>query len=383
MIWEELKEIALNNLNSKNKDQVYIDRLKFEFSEIEKQGYETYWINLYIENRKFSSNPSMLVLPWLLGMVDIDPIATRTEPLLNNASYTQVHKFLDQYGNLPSDFTKDMDMPDIDIDCLPEARDDIKKYAATRFNIDINDEYGNVCNVGTWQTYKFKSALLDVARAIGKVHQSEIHALTTTLPEDVDDLREFGQSTCKGKYKEVDSEEEKECKFVHAELKCPRCGSDEYDNITIGRALFEYQQLQAFKDNHPDLFEYAIKMIGKVRNAGVHAGAIVIANKPLFGNVPLTRSSNKNPWSTMWPEGRNTHLSKLGYCKLDILGLKTLEYIYSACRLIKENRGISFGPIVKKYAVKLKNGEILLLNHGDKILYNGQEVDVQDVLKKF
>jgi len=48
-------------------------------------------------------------------------------------------------------------------------------------------------------------------------------------------------------------------------------------------------------------------------------------------------------WVSIWTEGRNTQLSKFGYVKWDILGLKNLSYIKTACEMIRENHGISFG----------------------------------------
>jgi len=63
-----------------------------------------------------------------LGMTDVDPLSSK-------------HKFEQQ-----------TDWPDIDFDCLPEARDHIKKYATEKYGRDY------VCSVGTWMTYKFKLA---------------------------------------------------------------------------------------------------------------------------------------------------------------------------------------------------------------------------------
>jgi hypothetical protein len=79
----------------------------------------------------------------------------------------------------------------------------------------------------------------------------------------------------------------------------------------------------------------------------MHAGALIISDQKLFGNIPMSMSTNKDMRQSMWSEGRNPQLSKWGYVKWDMLGLKTQAYIFNCCNLIKENRGISFGELLE------------------------------------
>lgn len=341
--WEELKTRANDALTQRGLNGEYISRLKFELREIEKQGATTYWTNLFNDGKRFDSNPSHLVFPWLLDMVeDGNPISDRTDTMLCTVRASEVVKYKDEHGHVPSDFVKDPDMPDIDLDCLPEARDPIKEYAAKKYGMNIKDGYGPVCSVGTWQTYKFKSAVIDVCVATATVDKAEAYALTTELPEDVDDLKDDGVANCKGRIRNIEGEE-KECGFSHNAAKCPQCGSEATDSPTIGKLLQEHEKLREFAKKYPSVIGYAVRIIGRVRNMGMHAGALIIADRTLFGNIPLAKSGNKGYWISMWSEGRNTQLSKFGYIKWDILGLKTLKYIFECCRLIEQNRGISFG----------------------------------------
>jgi len=339
--WQEIKEIA-NKANRKN-GQEYQERLKFEIQEVEKQGAITYWTNLYNDGKKFSSNPNFLLLPWLLGMVEGDPIAARTTPMLNSVRASVVSDFKRDQGFIPPDLIKDPDQPDIDIDCLPEARDPIKEYAMRKFGAHIKDGYGAVCSVGTWTTYKFRSALIDVCAATGWLDKQEILSLTTNLPDEVDDLKDGGKSNCKGRVVNADTGEETECGHSHNATKCPKCGSADTDGITIGKLLRDHEDLLKFAKKHPKIVDYAVKLVGRVRNMGMHAGALIIADRSLYGNIPLAKSKKGGYWISMWTEGRNTQLSKFGYVKWDILGLKTLKYIFECCKLIERNRGISFG----------------------------------------
>jgi len=353
--WEEIKSLAREELDQRGLNGVYLDRLAFEQREVEKQGATAYWTNLVNDGKKFASNPSHLMLPWLLGMVDGDPIPNRVDDMLCTVRASEVVKYKDSKGHVPSDFIKDPDMPDIDLDCLPEARDPIKEYAAKKYGMNITDGYGPVCSVGTWQTYKLRSAIIDVCTATAKVDKAEAYDLTINLPDDVDDLKDGGYSNCKGRPKNRDGEEI-ECNVSHNRTKCPDCDSEATDGPTIGKLLQEHELLRNFAIKYPDVINYAVQIIGRVRNMGMHAGALIIADRTLFGNIPLAKGGKKDYWVSMWSEGRNTQLSKFGYIKWDILGLKTLKYIFECCRLIEQNRGISFG---KKIELESDHGQEL------------------------
>lgn len=346
MKWSDIVTKARSAIDDRQLSDIYRDRLNFEIAEVEKQGAESKWITwaAAAEERgvKFPSNPNGLVLPWLIGMYDEDPLASRTAPLLNTVRAATVAQYKRDNGYVPPDFTKDSDMPDIDIDCLPSARDKLKEYAIRKYGSNHNDEYGSVCSVGTWQTYKFRSAIIDTAVAMGAMDRYEAESYTTILPEDVDDLQEGGMSACKGTIYDPVTKESKECKKKHAQVTCPKCGSPDTEGPTIGKILAEHVQLQVLYSKHPDVVDNAVELVGRIRNMGMHAGALIITDRPLYGNIPLAKSGKKGFWASMWTEGRNAQLSKFGYVKWDLLGLKTLEYITTACRLVEENRGISF-----------------------------------------
>lgn len=213
------------------------------------------------------------------------------------------------------------DWPDIDFDCIPEARDKIKAYAA--------EQYGpaKVCSVGTWLTYKFRSAMQDVVRAYGG-DTKEVIILTTNLPDDVDDLKDGGYAPCMG------------CKTRHKEIKCPNCGSEEVDGTTIAKLIDEYDNLKKYNDIYPAHVDMAVRMVGKIKALGTHAGGLIIANTELFGKVPMALNGGK--WTSMWTEGRSPQLSKFGYIKWDVLGLKTLGYINTCRLMVAKTRGMIF-----------------------------------------
>jgi DNA polymerase-3 subunit alpha len=186
------------------------------------------------------------------------------------------------------------DMPDIDCDLMPEARPHIKAYAIQKYGAD------NVCSVGLWQTFNPKLALQDVARALGAdVH--EAMQLTKDLPA-------------------------------------------EFDEMGKEAALDEYPEIAAYARAHPDVVDMAYRVVGRIKTAGIHAGGLVISSVPIRDYVPLMRlhinRDGIGEWATAWTEGRSPQLSKMGFVKFDMLGLKTIQYIWQACKLVERNRGV-------------------------------------------
>src|SRR6516165_5886615 len=133
LTWEKLTKAAYAAIDKKGLDGTYRKRLDFELGEIDKQGARAQWLTIISDGQRFDSNPNHLLLPWLFGRVPEDPIATlgaTGEPIITNCKYQHIMGLLKEHGKLPPGVIRDPDNPDIDIDCLPEARDEIKAYAA-------------------------------------------------------------------------------------------------------------------------------------------------------------------------------------------------------------------------------------------------------------
>lgn len=339
--WELLKKAAYGALKKKGLNGVYLKRLEFELKEIEQQGANRYWTDTLNHNKKFNHNKNGLLLPWLLRRLtdeaDKDPIADIEHPTLST-NYKKVKKYIDENGKLPADIHQDDDKPDIDIDCLPYARDYIKNYAAETYGED------KVASVGTWSTYLFKQAIQDVAGALGLKKERAI-ALTRELPEIVNDMKDGGYGKCKS------------CGTMHMDVMCPKkgCKSKDTETPTLGALIAEFKEIQDYIDEdsgcegvtNDHVIKTAARLVGKIRSMGKHAGAIIIADRPLLGNIPMAFDKKSGQWSSMWTEGRSTQLSKFGYNKWDMLGLRNLQYVHECCKMIEANYGISFGERMK------------------------------------
>lgn len=263
MTWTELKVEA--ETKCKPYPQAYHDRLKFEFSEIEKQGAEDKWLG-YVQ-KKFDHNKNGLILSFLLGITPIDPIKE----------------------NIPSNVKYKTDFPDVDIDLLPGTREKVEAYAASVYGQD------KVCSVGLWQTYKPKLALQDAARAVGADHEA-VMALTKNLP-------------------------------------------DEFDDLKLADAIKDFPEFQKYATEHKDLVDMAYRMVGGIKAQGRHAGGIIISNVPIRDHVPLTLCSGR--WTSAWTESTSSQLSRMGFVKFDLLGLRTLLWIKTCLELVKNNRGVT------------------------------------------
>lgn len=284
MDWIEIKQVANDRI--KSYAEVYLNRLIKEIAEIEKQGANAFWEDATEVNKKWNKNVNGLVLPYILGMTDVDPIK-------NN---------IDHYEDMLTD------NPDIDLDFLPHARQTIKEYA--------QNKYVHVCSVGNWVTYKPKSALIDVARALGSDWRL-VMKITKELPDEFDDL---GLEDLQ-RYKEQE--------------KSPDKSLREEAHREVAKYAIFYEYWIA----NQQLVNLAYKVVDKIKTQSTHAGGVIIADRPIENIIPLTRIHGN--WTSQWTEGKSTQLSKFGLVKFDILGVKTLFYIWQACNLIKRNYGVS------------------------------------------
>lgn len=164
-------------------------------------------------------------------------------------------------------------------------------------------------------TYKPKSALQDVVRALGG-DLGEITKITTMLPKEFDDIT-------------VEDHRETREKLADSD---PKVRAEAYKEAS------RYPQFYEYWEKNPNIVETAFKLIGKIRTQGTHAGGLIIADRPIDDLVPFSFLSGN--WTSQWTEGRRLQLSKFGLVKFDILGIKTVYYVYRTGQLVKQTRGI-------------------------------------------
>lgn len=92
--------------------------------------------------------------------------------------------------------------------------------------------------------------------------------------------------------------------------------------------------LKAFFDEHPDVFDAVVKLLGVPRSVGRHASAYFISDRPIAESSPTCTVSGHvcTQYTPVWAE-------KAGLIKFDLLRVNTLLDISNAIRLIQKRAG--------------------------------------------
>ncbi len=174
-------------------------------------------------------------------------------------------------------------MPDFDIDFCQDRRGEVIRYVSEKYGRD------RVGQIVTFMELKPRSAIKDVGRVLGL------------------------------SFRETD----RISKLVPAGPK-----------VTLDSALAEEPQLteiQQEKDEYRRVIEVARALEGLIRQVGTHAAGVVIAQKPLWEHVPVTKGDD----GVLITQFAKDEVEQAGLVKFDFLGLKTLTVIAHALRMIR------------------------------------------------
>ncbi len=178
-------------------------------------------------------------------------------------------------------------MPDFDIDFCMERRDRVIDYVARKYGRD------KVSQIITFGTMAAKAVVRDVGRVLGHPYGF------------VDRL----------------------AKLIPFEL-----------GMTLDKALEESEELrQAYQEDEEvqSLIDLARSLEGIARNAGKHAGGVVIAPSALIDFTPLYREAGEEGVVTQFDKD---DVEAAGLVKFDFLGLRTLTIIDWALETINRQR---------------------------------------------
>lgn len=270
---EKLKEICLNYLKSKveeEKIKIFQKRLINELIQIEVQEEAKYFLDLYYTGKKYDKNENNLIVPWLLNICEDFNILEETKYKMG-------------------------DLPDIDIDYLPQVRDYLKNEWAVN---EFGKEY--VCNIGNYGTFGLKSTFIDMARVHG-LDRGEILNITKQL-----------------------------------KLK-----DDQGSPLSFEKALEEYPELKSYCDAHPEIAKAVKKLMHRNRSMGRHAGGLIISSERIDNFVPLAKNSKDETCASAWGEGlHGQDLSPVGLIKMDLLVVDVLNQLALASKMIKERHNL-------------------------------------------
>ncbi len=178
-------------------------------------------------------------------------------------------------------------MPDFDIDFCMEGRDRVIDYVAERYGRN------RVSQIITYGTMAAKAVVRDAGRVLGQPHGF------------VDRI----------------------AKLIPFEL-----------GITLDKALGQEAELRKLYESDDEvraIIDLARRLEGLVRNAGKHAGGVVIAPAEITDFTPLYRVEGETTTVTQFDKD---DVEAAGLVKFDFLGLRTLTIIDRAVRTINERR---------------------------------------------
>ncbi|HEX5709998.1 MAG TPA: DNA polymerase III subunit alpha [Sulfuricurvum sp.] len=185
-------------------------------------------------------------------------------------------------------------MPDIDMDFMQARRGEVIDYVVNKYGRE------QVAQIITFGSLLAKGVIRDVARVL-EMPLSQADMMAKLIPDELG-------ITLNGKTKGDKTED-------GAFQKEPKI-----------RELIENDASAA------RVWEFAKKLEGLKRNAGMHAAGVVISNEPLWKKTPIYKPSGEENYITQYSLN---FLEDIDLIKFDFLGLKTLDVIDSAIKLIR------------------------------------------------
>lgn len=191
-------------------------------------------------------------------------------------------------------------MPDFDLDFPDDQREQMIRYTVEQYGSD------QVAQIATMNRMKARAAIRDVGRAKG-IELPQVDRIAKLIP------------AIPGKPVTIQ------------------------DVLTEGHEFYNPELVELVKKEQwvQDLVETSMKLEGVARNSGIHAAAVIVADRELVHYTPLMRAS-KGSITTSVAQYEFPILESIGLLKVDFLGLSTLTVMREAGRLIKERHGVEY-----------------------------------------
>ncbi len=179
-------------------------------------------------------------------------------------------------------------LPDFDIDFCMEKRDSVIEYVATKYGRD------KVSQIITYGTMAAKAVVRDVGRVLQYPYPF-VDQIAKLIPFEI--------------------------------------------GITLDKALEdqELKKLYNSDDQVKEIIDMALILEGLPRNAGTHAGGIVISPKKLINYTPLYRDTFS---SSLLTQLDKDDVEEIGLIKFDFLGLRTLTVIENTLKIINRDKNL-------------------------------------------
>src|SRR5574337_456734 len=226
------------------------------------------------------------LVAWALKITDLDPL--------------QFDLLFERFLN-----PERVSMPDFDIDFCMDRRDEVIDYVARKYGRD------RVSQIITYGSMAAKAVLRDSGRVLGMPY-GQVDRLAKLIPARPLDLT----------------------------LSCA-LGRSEKAKKEPDRVVREFCELYEQDEEARALIDLALKLENLTRNAGKHAGGVVIAPSPLTDFAPLYCEAGGSGVVTQYDKD---DVEAVGLVKFDFLGLRTLTIIDWAVKAINRRRAKAGEP---------------------------------------
>jgi DNA polymerase-3 subunit alpha len=264
---------------SPKEQREYRKRLRYEMHIIESKDYIDYFL-VVSDLVKFSKDTGIPVGPargsaaaslvcYILRITEVNPMLFPT---------LVFERFID--------ITR-QDLPDIDLDFDSDRRHEIREYLTRKYG------EGRVGNIGTFNFYKSKNSLDDVARVF-RIPQFEVDSIKELLIE--------------------------------------RSSGDLRASATIEDTVAQFEVAQSVVDRFPQL-KKAYDLEGNIKGMGVHAAGLVVSNGPITDVCAIYRREVAGRMADAISLDKYD-AERQGLVKIDVLGLSTMTMIAKALRML-------------------------------------------------
>ncbi len=226
-----------------------------------------------------------------------------------------------------------LSMPDFDVDFCMDKRDKVIEYVANRYGRE------KVSQIITYGTMAAKAVVRDVGRVLGNPY-TFVDKIAKLIPFEI--------------------------------------------GITLDKALAQEVELRERYEQEEEvqtLINLARKLEGITRNAGKHAGGVVIAPSALTDFSPLFCEEGGSGLVTQFDKD---DVETVGLVKFDFLGLRTLTIVDWAVKAINEQLEKNNEPLVDITKINLADEKTfrLLKAHQTTAVFQLESRGMKDLIKR-
>tara|TARA_B100001059_G_scaffold129327_1_gene129221 strand:+ start:1343 stop:4786 length:3444 start_codon:yes stop_codon:yes gene_type:complete len=221
-------------------------------------------------------------------------------------------------------------LPDFDIDFCMDKRDNVIEYVAKKYGRD------KVSQIITYGTMAAKAVVRDVGRVLQYPYPF-VDQIAKLIPFEI--------------------------------------------GITLTKALEdqELKKLYSSDDDVKEIIDMAMILEGLPRNAGTHAGGVVISPTKLINYTPLYRDTHN---SSLLTQLDKDDVEEIGLIKFDFLGLRTLTVIENTLKIINRNKKLNDNFILDNIPLDDSQTFDLLRKQQTNGVFQLESRGLKDIIKR-